>query len=138
MLKPAIAALGATLLLSACDPAATGTAVDSGADPLSGSWRILSIGGTKTEDPNATMLTFTGLTTVTGTFGCDQFTANYTYDRNTVQITNVTPGAGGCTGAAERQDRHGRRLIGMQATVVADGTSAILSGREGQSFALHR
>lgn len=137
MLKPILTALGAAVLLAACEPVPADNA-PSGADPLAGSWRILSIGGAKVEDPNATMMTFTGLTTVTGTFGCQQFTGNYTYDRNVVFISNLNIPANTCSGAAERQQRHGTRLIQMPMTVVADPSSAILSGREGQSFALTR
>lgn len=138
MLKPLAAALAATLALAACD-AQTAGPVDTGADPLAGSWRVLSIGGTKIEDPNATLLTFTGLTTLTGTFGCNQFTANYTYDRNVLFVTNLVPTTAiTCSGAPERQERNGLRLLSFPATVVADANGAILSGREGQSFSLQR
>lgn len=135
MLKPILLSIGAVALLAACEPTTT---TPTGADPMAGSWRILSIGGTKVEDPNATMMTFTGLTNVTGSFGCGEFTGTYTYERNVLFIQNVTNSGLTCTGEAERQDRRGRRLIGMPMTVVADPNSAILSGREGQSFALSR
>ncbi|AXC49538.1 META domain-containing protein [Paracoccus suum] len=137
MLKPILSTLAAVAVLAACEPTGT-TSADSGADPMSGSWRILSIGGTKVEDANATMMTFTGLTTVTGSFGCGEFTGNYTYDRNVLFITNIAGSPMACSGAPERQNRHGMRLLSLPMTVVADANGAILSGREGQSFALGR
>lgn len=137
MLKPFLTAASAAILLTACEPVA-GASGASSADPLAGTWRVASIGGTKVEDLNATEMTFTNLTQVSGTFGCNRFTGNYTYDRNVVFISDVITTRMACIGAPERQERHGLRLLGMPMTVVADPNAAILSGREGQSFALER
>lgn len=127
--------------VAACDQPAATTATPAAVTGgnLSGtSWRIFSIAGTRVADMNVTRMAFDA-TTVTGSFGCNTFSAPYSTADGLLRVGAVTITEMGCSGAPARQERFGLRQLGFPMQIVPNGPSqVVLSGREGQSFILER
>lgn len=127
--------------VAACDAPATTPAapVPSAAGNLAGTtWRIYSISGIKVEDTTATRIAFDAAT-VTGSFGCNTFTAPYSTADGLLRIGAPSITEMACPGTAGRQERSGLRQFGFPMQIVPNGPNQlVLSGREGQSFILDR
>lgn len=126
--------------VAACDePAATATTPVASSTDLAGTnWRIYSIAGVKVEDEAATRLSFDA-STVSGSFGCNSFTAPYSTADGLLRVGPAALTRMACAGAAARQERSGMEQLALPMQVVPNGASQlVLSGRQGQSFILNR
>lgn len=132
----ALTAIAATTLLAACEPVPPQTPANG--LPLEGHWRVASIGGIATVDPNATMMSFTE-TDVSGILGCNQFSATYTTDGNVITISPIVATKMACGGKPGRQEQRGFDLMTKSMGVVArSANQMVLSGPAGQSFLLEK
>ncbi|MRX50227.1 META domain-containing protein [Paracoccus sp. S-4012] len=146
MLKPLALSAAALALLAACEPVPSATtplpvsapAINS-SHPVAlvgTSWHFATIGGTKVEDPLVTRITF-GDGAVSGTFGCNEWTAPYQIEGGLLRIGMPGGTQYDCPGKTDFQEREGVRRIQMPMQVVQQGgRTVVLSGREGQNFVL--
>ena len=127
--------------VAACDePAATPAAPTPvmGGNLAGTDWRVYSIAGIRVDDPATTRMAFDAAT-VTGSFGCNTFTAPYSTADGLLRVGAPTRTEMDCPGEPGRQERAGMRQLGFPMQIVPNGANqVILSGREGQSFILER
>ena len=125
--------------VAACDQVPASATAPAADGNLAGtSWRVLSIAGVKVDDVNATRVSFGG-GTISGSFGCNEFSGPYTAEGGLLRVGATTTTRMACGAAADRQERSGLRQLGFPMQVVPNGSQQlILSGKEGQSFILER
>lgn len=132
----ALGAVAAATLLAACEPVPPQSPANG--LPLEGDWRVASIGGIATVDPNATRVSFTD-SAVSGVLGCNQFSGTYTMAGNVITISPLAVTQMACGGKLDRQEQRGLDLMGQSMGVVArSANQMVLSGPAGQSFLLEK